>query len=165
MVRSRSVDNGGTRAWIQSQLDLWEAQGLQVYRSVKPRKCHLCWKSQSRFRRMCPICERMIAPGCRPVHCWSDDLNHCRECHTLIGTLRHIQFKLQFLPDQPETYTQESHSDVLTYKDLPIGIQLNIMVYVFQAKDFVWSGYHTSLYASLMHGCPHCTYSDDDSEI
>ena len=158
------------------------SQGIRFHKSRHPQKCQLCWKHRSRFRRKCPICENFIAPGCWPVLCWSDELNHCRDCHTLIGTLKHIRFKLQYMTSLPgmdryehlrfklgmatktKETAQETQSNVISYKHVPLGVQLNIMVYLFQTKDFLWSTYYTFKHTSTPTcGCPSCAHHNFQS--
>ena len=154
-----------------------ESKGIQLCKSKHTKRCQLCRKHQSKYRRTCPICGRLIAPGCWPVQCWSDELNHCRNCHAVIGTLKHIRFKLQYMTNLPgmdlhehlrfklqmttksRINTRDPWSNVVSYEDFPVGIQINIMLYLFEAKDFVWSGYYTSKHPSAPTcGCPSCTY-------
>ena len=127
------------------------SQGVYYHHSKHPKKCQMCWKHVSRFRRKCPICERFIAPGCWPKLCWSDKLfdavtgmllNHCRDCHAVLGTLKHIRFKLQYMSTEVQNNEQEIQSNAISYTDFPIGVQVNIMMYLFQVKDFLWSPHY-----------------------
>ena len=127
------------------------SQGVYYHHSKHPKKCQMCWKHVSRFRRKCPICERFIAPGCWPKLCWSDKLfdavtgmllNHCRNCHAVLGTLKHIRFKLQYMSTEVQNNEQEIQSNAISYTDFPIGVQVNIMMYLFQVKDFLWSPHY-----------------------
>ena len=139
-------------SYYGSQLD---SSGIQIYKSKSLRRCQLCWQHMSRHRRVCPLCERLIAPGCWPIQCWSDELNHCRECHTVIGTLKLIRIKIQYAINQIDGETQDPGSGTISYGDLPIGIQITIMVYLFPTKDLVWSGSYM-----LQQQCgPRCTCS------
>ena len=135
------------------------SKGIQAYKSNKPKDCQLCWKHKSRFRRKCPICERLIAPGCWPVRCWCDELNHCRNCHTVIGALKQIRYNAQYVPHNSEPDTQKICPKTTSYKDFPIGIQINIMLFLFQTKDFIWSGLYIVKNPRIQKcGCPTCTY-------
>ena len=126
------------RQWQTSTTSRLEAQGIQACKTRYPRKCQLCGKHQSRFRRKCPNCGRLVAPGCQPLQCWSDELIHCRNCHTLIGTLKHIRFRVENTIEDSGAKTQETQSDIMSYRDFPVGIQINVMIYLFQSKDFLW---------------------------
>ena len=133
-------------------------QGIRCQHAKYPQKCQSCGKNISRFRRKCPICERFIAPNCEPKLCWSDELNHCRHCHAVIGTLKHIRFKIQYLPNDAETTEQEDQSNLISYKDFPIEVQVNIMIFVFQVKDFLWSPHRNrNCISTPMCRCPMCT--------
>ena len=150
----------GNRGWQPSVQFKLQYQGIQLYKSRHVRTCQLCRKHQSKYRRRCPICERLVAPGCWPVTCWSDELNHCRDCHTLIGVLKHHRFKLQYNTHEPDVDIHKTQPNVTSYLDLPIGAQITIMVYVFHIKDFVWSEYHTNKLPRGINdtcGCPSCT--------
>ena len=126
----------------------------------------MCWKHVSRFRRKCPICERFIAPGCWPKLCWSDEVNHCRNCHALLGTLKHIRFKIQYMSVETKKAERETQSNAISYNDFPLGVHVNIMVYLFQVKDFLWSPHRNRKYTSTqMCGCPTCKpYSFQSTE-
>ena len=95
--------NGRWRLWLQiaGPNHRWwrgEAAGHRnAWSSHSAKMCQLCWKHSSRYRRECPICHWLIAPGCWPKRCWSDELNHCRSCHALIEVLKHYWFKVDFM--------------------------------------------------------------------
>ena len=95
--------------------------GVQLCKSKVARTCQLCWKHTSRYRRLCPICDRLIAPGCLPVQCWSDELNQCRDCYTLGGIMRYHRYKKQYLPYHPELNVQRIQSHVISYVDFQWG--------------------------------------------
>ena len=118
-----------------------EAKGINVWKSKLPRKCHMCWGDMPKYRRECPICHWLIAPGCWPMRCWSDTLNHCRSCHVLIEMLKHWRLKSQH-PKHYGMKQREDKSQPNVYLNFPVGVQLNNMSYVFQTKDFIWSNFH-----------------------
>ena len=129
-------------SWQPSMQETLHAMGIQLYQSKNTRTCQLCWKHKSKYRRKCPICERLIAPGCMPVQCWSDDFNHCRECHSMIGVIRHIRVRRQCLPCDPdlsfiETSAPKPQSNVISYMVFPVEVQIKIMIFAFQLKDLV----------------------------
>ena len=136
--------------WQGSKRGRLESIGIQVHKSKRPKTCQLCWGHQSRYRRECPICGRLIAPGCWPERCWSDELNHCKDCHALICVLKHHRFKGQYITDELGNTEQVSRFSKFSYVDFPIGVQINIMMYLFQIKDFIWSGIYMS---KMKHLC------------
>ena len=70
----------------------------------------------------------------------------------------HLRFKLG-MTTKTKVIERETQSTVISYKDFPLGVQLNIMVYLFQIKDFLWSPYYTFKHTSTPTcGCPSCTY-------
>ena len=148
-----------TRAAMVAQKEVRKltGQGIECTHTRCPQRCQLCWKHVSRFRRKCPICERYIAPGCWPELCWSDELNHCRSCHAVLGTLKHIRFKIQYMSMEVQYDEPESQINAISYLDFPLGVQINIMVYLFQMKDFLWSPhYHNSPTNAPTCRCPAC---------
>ena len=140
---------------ILSMQDKLESQGILMCKSRVPRTCQLCWGHSSNHRRKCPVCEMLIAPGCWPRRCWSDELNHCKDCHTLIEILKHHRFKIQYRNYKSGMGKLENRSNPKSYMNFPIGVHINIMLFIFQIKDFVWSEFHLN---KLMHvptcGCP-----------
>ena len=119
-------------------------KSIQMYKSSRAKTCQSCGKHASKYRRLCPICTKLVAPGCRPEMCWSDELNHCKECHMVIGMLKHYRFNGQYMKSERGTIQSSSAPTKLSYMDFPIGVQINIMRYVIQVKDFIWSGSYQS---------------------
>ena len=75
------------------------------------------------------------------MRCWSDDYNHCRSCHALIETLKHYRFKSQYCM----TLGSAPRGDVFrvnSYLDCPVGVQINVLIFLIPIKDFIWSQYH-----------------------
>ena len=141
----------------QKEVRKLAGQGIECTHTRCPQRCQLCWEHVSRFRRKCPICERYIAPGCWPALCWSDELNHCRDCHAVLGTMKHIRFKMQYMSAEVQDNEAEIQSDAISYQDFPLGVQINIMVYLFQVKDFIWSPHYQCSPTNVsMCGCPSC---------
>ena len=128
------------RSWQHSSQEEWQMAfkllGIKLCKSRFPRKCQLCWKHQSKYRRLCPICDKLIAPGCWPVKCWMDELNHCKDCHTLIEIMKNMRYKKQFMPNNPGINIKGTQSTIISYSDFPVGVQINIMMFVLQPKDF-----------------------------
>ena len=109
-----------TRAAMVAQKEVRKltGQGIECTHTRCPQRCQMCWKHVSRFRRKCPICERYIAPGCWPDLCWSDELNHCRNCHAVLGTLKHIRFKMQYMSTEVQNDKPESQINAISYMDV-----------------------------------------------
>ena len=131
---------------IQQQQQMPPAQkkphdpSIKMYKSNRAKACQSCWKHVSKYRRLCPICTKLIAPGCKPEMCWSDELNHCKECHMVIGMLKHYRFKAQYDNSEQGASQSSCAPTKVSYADFPIGVQVNIMRFVLQTKDFIWSG-------------------------
>ena len=127
----------GRNGWKPSRQLIMESQGVQLCRSRRANLCQICQVHKSRYRRKCPICNGLVAPGCWPVQCWSDELNHCRICHSIIGILKLHCFRME----QPRANTDESiqihQPNVISYLDFPMGVQFKIMMYIFQITDFI----------------------------
>ena len=141
-----------------------ESQGIRFHYSKYKQRCQLCRWTTDKFRRKCPICERYMAPNCKPISCWKDEVNHCRICHTLIGTLKHIRFKIQFMNDDMKKDELDIQSKGMSYKDLPLGVQVNIMLFLFQVKDFIWSPHLNVKYVGTQKcECPICQSSRSQS--
>ena len=96
-----------------------EAKGINVWKSKLPRKCNLCCGHSSTYRRECPICHWLIAPGCWPMRCWSDACNHCRACYVLIEMLKHWRLKSQY-PRYYGMKEREDKSQPIVYMNLPV---------------------------------------------
>ena len=109
------------RSWQPSLRKELQSLGIQLCKSKYSRTCQLCWKHKSKYRRLCPICDKLIAPGCWPVKCWNDELNHCRDCHTVSGIMRYHRYKKQFMPNNPDKNVQRTQSNVISYLDFPVG--------------------------------------------
>ena len=115
-----------------------EAKDINVWKTRVPRRCSLCEKHSSKYRRECPVCHWLIAPGCYPKKCWSDELNHCRACHDLMELWKHSCCKMQYLyyhygtcePDRPQPTVHNCPVN------LPVAIQVKIMAYDFPTKTF-----------------------------
>ena len=126
------------------QRAMCDAKGINVWKSRAPRRCILCWEHYSQYRRECPVCHWLIAPGCYPKKCWSDELNHCRACHDLMELWKHSCCKMQYLqyhygtcePDRSQPTVHNCPSN------LPGAIQSKIMAYVFPIKNFLWSNFN-----------------------
>ena len=130
------------------QRAMCDAKGIKVWKSRAPRRCNLCGEHYSKYRRECPACHWLIAPGCYPNKCWSDELNLCRACHDLNEVLKHLRLKKQYPHyygvceldrPQPTVYNWPSN--------LPAAIQVKIMAYVFPNKN-LWPNFH---YYELMN--------------
>ena len=146
------------RSWQLSLRKELQILGIQLCKSKYSRTCQLCWKHKSKYRRLCPICDKFIAPGCWPVKCWNDELNHCRDCHTVIEIMKYQRYKKQFMPNNPGMNVQRTQSNVISYLEFPVGVHINIMIYVFQPKDLVWTNYYINKLLSISAcGCPNCT--------
>ena len=117
-------------------------RGIQVCPTLNPRKCQLCGVSSSKFRRECPICHGWIAPECRPIRCWNDNQNHCRLCHAVIGMLRHYRLKSRFHEFYHGSGVSKPRSETPGYLDLSFEIQVDILLYVWPVKEFLWSRFH-----------------------
>ena len=140
------------------------SQGIRYHYSKSKQRCQLCRWTTNKFLRKCPICERDVAPNCKPLSCWKDEENHCRIRHTLIGTLKHIRFKIQFMSDGMNADELKIQSKGLSYTDLPLGIQVNIMLFLFQAKDFIWAPHFNVKYVGTRKcDCPVCQSSRSQS--
>ena len=113
-----------------------ENLGIQAKQSAKVRRCQLCWEHSSRFRRECPICHYWIAPSCRPMRCWSDEYNHCRSCRALIEILKHYRFKSQYCMTLGSAPRGEVFR-VISYLDCPVGVQINVLIFLIPIKDFI----------------------------
>ena len=110
-----------------------ESKGLKLRKSKTARTCNLCWVHSSRYIRECPVCHLLFAPECRPMRCWSDEFNHCRNCHALIEMLKHCRLISQY----PHYYCASGRKDKwksTEYMNLPVGVQINILSYAFQSR-------------------------------
>ena len=123
-------------------MEKYAIMGIQIYTSKNAKKCQMCRMHSSRFRRECPICHGRIAPGCRPKKCWSDELNHCRSCHTVVEILKHYGSKRQFGQHSFGHERSENLPEVICYVNLPTGVQIEILTCVCPISDFIWSAFH-----------------------
>ena len=113
--------------------------GINIYKSSRSRKCQLCGNHKSKYRRQCPRCLRLVAPGCRPILCWKDGINRCRDCHAAIRTLKFYRYLQQETHDNTRRTTFTIQSNLFTYLDLPVGLQIRILVFTFRPQDFIWA--------------------------
>ena len=117
------------RSWKAPSQEEWQKiWGIKICKSRFPRNCQLCWKHQFKYRRVCPICNNLIAPGCWPVKCWMDELNHCKDCHTLIEIMKNMRYKKQFMPNMGKSAVLFIYTRILNFNQ---GISRNI----FQQKN------------------------------
>ena len=111
----------------------------RIHESDRLMVCQLCGDHYSKHRRKCPICERLIAPGCflkeESVWCWSDELGHCKECHALICILKHHRLKAQQTKGIREGTNLVIKSNKISYMDFPVEIQFNIMSHIIQNPE------------------------------
>ena len=136
---------------VISSMEKYANTGIQIYTSKNAKTCQMCRMHSSKFRRGCPICHGRIAPGCRPKKCWSDELNHCRSCRTLIEILKHYRFKSKFHSHYDGQERSENLSDVILYLDVPIGVQINSLTYVCPLRDLSWPEFHCNECTHIKH--------------
>ena len=129
--------------------------GITICKSTYPRKCQLCKKHKSKYRRQCPMCHKIIAPGCWPILCWKDEYIRCRECDGVIRFLKFHRYSQQFGKHNPGRITYSTKPNMFTYLDLPVGIQIKILVFVLQPQDFICTRSEVNNLLSLSaYPCP-----------
>ena len=115
------------------QYEIETDRGILVVATLEPHECQLCHKDKCAFRCWCPICEMLIAAECK-AQCWKDRFNHCRACRAVVEVLKHYRFQSQYhVP-----YLTQARAD---YLDFPVGIQINILSYLFPIQNFLWSDF------------------------
>ena len=60
--------------------------------------------------------------------------------------MKHLRIISQYVPEILNKNEQETQTQFITYTDFQPEIQINIMSFIFQAKDFAWSEFHLTYY-------------------
>ena len=68
-----------------------------------------------------------------------------------------FRFKKQYQFSDPDMNRPKSQSDVISYLGVPLGLQINIMLFIFPIKDFIGiSPYASYKPPSTLFTCPQC---------
>lgn len=64
------------RKWTDesSQIDIDQERKSYMWKTKDAKRCQLCQECRSNYRRQCPKCQRLVAPGC----CWVYPVELCR---------------------------------------------------------------------------------------
>ena len=135
---------------IDTKLELispWKGQEVMEVRGRRAkcrRTCELCGKHRSKYRKICPICNRLVAPGGAEVNnklCWFDMFSHCRKCHAVVVFLKVQWHRKQSISENSERKALTERSDIISYSDFPPEVQFHIMLYVLSPADFSQAKY------------------------
>ena len=77
----RTESTGLQRTEVIELEEISESRVVYCERLRKLKKCQVCRKHYTRYRRECPECKLLVASSCYPETCWNDSEGMSKNCY------------------------------------------------------------------------------------